>query len=290
MSSNLADLSFRWNKLCAGKTESRPKFRSISNKVHSIDSSLESLKAIRNAESAFLSQNFKLNNLKNTIKVVDYDSGYLEEQLSKSDGFSNDYKFNCRIWLSGECDPDNPLISPCKWSGTMQYIHVDWVKEWLRNKMISKKTEFYTSMAWENIHWELCKTKFPDYVRIKGKPLNNKHQEYYDEGEDQLIELIDIGEQDNNCPYVMLDCINVTSFRKSSSKVVYFIKMSADTVILGRGQVAHVRLADISISRKHTIFRLARDKQIYITDENSKFGTLILQQAPLDLWDKKYEL
>ena len=81
----------------------------------------------------------------------------------------------------------------------------------------------------------------------------------------------------------MLDCINVTSFRKSSSKVVYFIKMAEETVVLGRGQIANVRLADISISRKHTTFRLTKGKQIYIVDENSKFGTLVLQQAPVDL-------
>ena len=74
---------------------------------------------------------------------------------------------------------------------------------------------------------------------------------------------------------------------KATAKVIYFIKMIEESVVLGRGQIANVRLADISISRKHTTFRLTKDNQIYITDEGSKFGTLVLQQSPVDLMDKK---
>jgi len=143
-------------------------------------------------------------------------------------------------------------------------------------------------MAWENIWWELCKTKFPDYVKLKARPPEMKvKSNVYDEDEDRLIELIDINEETTDWPYIMLDCINVSSFRKSTSKVVYFIKMIEEWVVLGRGQVANVRLADISISRKHTAFRLTKNKEIYITDENSKFGTLMLQQTPINLTEKR---
>lgn len=81
------------------------------------------------------------------------------------------------------------------------------------SRMISKKTDFYTSMAWEDISCELCKTKFPDYVRVKGKPSKLNDNFAYDEGDDQIIQLIDINDESLNCPYLMLDCINVSSFK-----------------------------------------------------------------------------
>lgn len=142
--------------------------------------------------------------------------------------------------------------------------------------MVCKKTEFYTSMAWENISCELCKVRYPDSIILR---MDENQTE--SSSSDRIIDLIEIDEEESDNPYIMLDCINVATFRKESSKVVYFIKMVDKTVILGRGQAANVRLADISISRKHTIFRLSKENEIYITDESSKFGTLILQQTPI---------
>lgn len=46
----------------------------------------------------------------------------------------------CRIWLSeveASEEKSNPIISPWKWSGTMKYIHTDWLKAWLNSKGIT---------------------------------------------------------------------------------------------------------------------------------------------------------
>lgn len=59
-------------------------------------------------------------------------------------------------------------------------------------------------------------------------------------------------------------------------------------VIIGRGQAADVRMADISISRKHTLIHLTKNGEIYMTDNNSKFGSLILQKEPIMLNPKRY--
>lgn len=77
----------------------------------------------------------------------------------------------CRICLSGagedsqsevNIDHSNPLISPCKCSGTMELIHVDCLKEWLSSK-INTKTGIYTnSYNWKNLECELCKMRFRD--------------------------------------------------------------------------------------------------------------------------------
>jgi hypothetical protein len=68
----------------------------------------------------------------------------------------------------------------------------------------------------------------------------------------KLVNLIEVPEDVYQSPYLMMECLNVQMFKKKSAKVIYFIKMIEDKVVIGRGQAAHVRLADISISRQHT--------------------------------------
>ena len=46
---------------------------------------------------------------------------------------------------------------------------------------------------------------------------------------------------------------------------------------MGRGHDANIRIADISISRKHALFQLVDDKEIWVRDDESKFGTVLLQ-------------
>ena len=59
--------------------------------------------------------------------------------------------------------------------------------------------------------------------------------------------------------------------------------MNKKSLIVGRGAEADVNFSDLSISRKHSLFRLSNKNEIYITDEESKFGTLILQQSPIQI-------
>jgi E3 ubiquitin-protein ligase DOA10 len=40
----------------------------------------------------------------------------------------------CRICLGEDSEPENLLISPCKCSGTMKFIHVKCLQEWLNGK------------------------------------------------------------------------------------------------------------------------------------------------------------
>ena len=48
-------------------------------------------------------------------------------QLSKGESI-------CRICLSDDYEQDNPMISPCKCKGTMKFIHLECLKEWLNCK------------------------------------------------------------------------------------------------------------------------------------------------------------
>lgn len=43
----------------------------------------------------------------------------------------------CRICQMGETSSSNPLIEPCRCTGSLQYVHQDCIKKWLRSKISS---------------------------------------------------------------------------------------------------------------------------------------------------------
>lgn len=43
----------------------------------------------------------------------------------------------CRICLEDSEEDENPLISPCKCDGSMKFIHLKCLREWLDSKRIS---------------------------------------------------------------------------------------------------------------------------------------------------------
>ena len=67
----------------------------------------------------------------------DEDNRGLHANVSMSQGSKCEALW--RICLSEDSTKDNPLISPWKWSGTMKFIHLDWLKEWLNSKRSEKK-------------------------------------------------------------------------------------------------------------------------------------------------------
>ena len=70
----------------------------------------------------------------------------------------------CRICLGDENTTDNPLITPCKCAGTMKFIHVDCLSEWLKNKRTFKANDFVETYCWKYLECELCKVRFPDRI------------------------------------------------------------------------------------------------------------------------------
>jgi hypothetical protein len=64
----------------------------------------------------------------------------------------------CRICLSDNFEEDDPLISPCHCIGSLKYIHLRCLKEWLNSKVNLKMAETYTYISWEKLECELCKS------------------------------------------------------------------------------------------------------------------------------------
>jgi hypothetical protein len=73
----------------------------------------------------------------------------------------------CRICLSAENSPDNPLVNTlCKCSGTANAIHVECLQQWIQSKIKIRRRGFVTSYYWKPLHCEICKGKYPDIIQL----------------------------------------------------------------------------------------------------------------------------
>jgi len=71
---------------------------------------------------------------------------------------------------------------------------------------------------------------------------------------------------------------------KKKTKIIHIVDFKGlNTIILGRGNDAHVKISDISISRKHAHLKVIKDKEIWLEDFDSKFGSLLIQNDPVEV-------
>lgn len=52
----------------------------------------------------------------------------------------------CRICQMGQTSSLNPLIEPCRCTGSLQYVHQDCIKKWLRSKISSGQSPLPTPL------------------------------------------------------------------------------------------------------------------------------------------------
>ena len=65
-----------------------------------------------------------------------------ERQLEDNEREGEEYTRACRVCFIEDDDENDPLISPCKCTGSVRYIHYDCLKKWLNSKIVSKHTTF----------------------------------------------------------------------------------------------------------------------------------------------------
>lgn len=110
---------------------------------------------------------------------------------------------------------------------------------------------------------EICKTPFPIFIKVKGKQ--------YD--------IIDI-EKPTEKPYFMLETLSRDRDLPQGLYVVHMLQN--EPIKLGRGHASDIRISDISVSRLHAYIKYQDGKYI-LTDNNSKFGTLVLLKKPFKI-------
>jgi hypothetical protein len=174
---------------------------------------------------------------------------------------------SCRICLFDEITYENPLISPCDCAGTMRYIHLMCLREWLRNRMKTRQTGRSLSYYWKALNCELCKAVLPSSVSVN----------------DRFIELMSIPRPET--PFILLEDL---SRDDNLTRGMHMISMLPNSEIKlvrltqGRGHECDIRVEDISVSRNQALIKM-KDRSFCVEDCKSKFGTLILAKRPLKL-------
>lgn len=169
----------------------------------------------------------------------------------------------CRICYLEEETSDNPLVCPCICSGSMKYIHLKCLKKWINTSVfiLMENSQFCNIYQYREAKCELCKTEFPEYIMHKG----------------EKFEIFDFYNDFNNC--LILESLTMD---RNKNKYLYITNLDVENnkINIGRGHDSNVVLNDISVSRVHSILHINKNnKKISISDNNSKFGTLILVQA-----------
>ena len=194
----------------------------------------------------------------------------------------------CRICYVEEIDAkNNPLIKPCKCSGSMKYIHYGCLLHWLKTKVLISNNGFFTTYSLQLIECELCKNKLPHYIKHKNKIYNllDLEKKFDDEfkkpcnkkEKDGDINIFNQRKNQNDYNYIIFDEIAPD---KKDSKYRYLVKFEKNNIMrIGRALEMQLILNDISVSRNHCQLKLEEDGGIFLEDNNSKFGTLVLVQA-----------
>lgn len=194
----------------------------------------------------------------------------------------------CRICYVEEIDgKNNPLIKPCKCSGSMKYIHYGCLLHWLKTKVLISNNGFFSIYSLQLIECELCKKKLPNYIRHKNKIYNllDLEKKFDDEFKkpknkkenDGDINIFNQKKNQNDYNYIIFDTV---THDKKDNRYRYLVKFEKNNIMkIGRALEMQLILNDISVSRNHCQLKLEEDGSIFLEDNNSKFGTLILIQA-----------
>ena len=221
----------------------------------------------------------------------------------------------CRICYQEEDDPlINPLIKPCKCSGSMKYIHLKCLLFWLKSKTVHsnnsiENNNFFNSYFIEDsLQCELCKEIFPDFIKhnhikyclidfdysqenqIKKNNIisaqnyiNTSHE--IENNKNNIKKENDTNEQDIS-NFIILDTIYPLNDGNKHRCIVKFNK--DNQILIGRGLENQLVLNEITVSRTHCLLTAQRNKfgkkELKLEDDGSKFGTLILLQS------NKYEI
>ena len=207
------------------------------------------------------------NNIENKSAIENKDKNNRQKDVKEnfSEKISQKKQKICRICYSEEEDKNNPLIQPCSCTGSLKYIHLSCLRQWLNTKSFIKvdSNSYCVSYLTKQAECELCKHIFPDYV-------------FHD---NKLFEIKNIESNFKN--YLILESLTLDIHK---NKFIYIISLDnpEHTIKVGRGKESDVLITDITVSRLHCKIIAENNNgliNIFIEDNNSKFGTLILIQT-----------
>ena len=208
-----------------------------------------------------------INNINNNINIALNVNNKLKSLYNKLKDVNKKQKtYRCRIcFCEGNFEGLNPLINPCKCSGSVKYIHLNCLRKWLTSKIttkISSNSDIYC-YVYTSLKCEICQSIIPEIAEFRGK----------------FISLLDFKSIDP--PYIILQSMfqyNYQNKNSSELNIIFVISLKNNNFVnLGRANNSNIRLSDVSVSRNHAKITFSNG-EFYLEDFGSKFGTLVLIQ------------
>ena len=208
--------------------------------------------------------------LKEKMDLISKNNKEDNESIIVKEKKSSSTKNNiCRICYCDEEEGSSPLVNLCNCSGDVKYIHLKCLFLWLqtKSKVLTLSNEICKQITFNKINCEICKEKYPEIVFDINK--NKIYQVYKPE---EIFSFVN--NLYNN--YIILESFELIN----QKKIIYLISFDEKNLIsIGRGVDCDIRLTDVTVSRRHSIFVRTKENKIILKDAGSKFGTLILLQA-----------
>ena len=154
---------------------------------------------------------------------------------------------------------NSPLLSPCKCSGGLKYIHLSCLQHWLisRSTSSTSSNDYCTIYNFNQISCELCKEIFPDFIKV-----DNTFYKIWDFLESKYKNYI---------------CLETSP--SNEKKSIYIISFDKKNQIkIGRSHDSDLRISDVTVSRMHCQISKNNENELLLEDTNSKFGTLVFLQ------------
>lgn len=217
---------------------------------------------------------FKLK--KNYEKLIMNTKGDVTENDEENNSTSEKRDI-CRICFMPENESNSPLLTLCKCSGDSKFIHINCLSHWIRIKsdIFDSSNNIFKKITFNTLECEICKEKFPE---MACDVINEKSYEIYNP-EYFITSLNDLYHN-----YAIFESFELINHRK----IIYIISFDTqNSITIGRSQNCDMKIADVTISRIHSILLRTKDNKLMIKDDNSKFGTLILLQAKNILINEK---
>ena len=229
------------------------------NNSYYFDSNNDLLKTIKSNNNYDKKSNKISESINNKLKLL-----YMKLKTINEKQKLKHYK--CRVcFCEGNFEGNDPLISPCKCTGSLTYIHLNCLRKWLTSKIVTKTSsasDIYC-YTFKSLECEICKSIIPEIVEYRGK----------------FITLLNF--KDIEPPYIILQTMyqyNSQNINPPNFNAIFVISLKIkDYIIIGRANNSDIRLSDVSVSRNHSIISYSNGN-FYIDDIGSKFGTLLLIQ------------
>ena len=228
---------------------------------------------------------------KKNIKEIILKDEDKSNSINKESSMNKNKKIKiCRICYLEEFDKiNNPLIKPCKCSGSMKYIHYECILHWLKTKIMDKSSRFFSNdylsvFGLELIECELCKTRLPDYIRHNNEiySLLNLEKNFDTEKILNKKEKKSKKQKEYIHNYIIFD--SVTPQKTDDSKFRFLTKFDKNNILrIGRGLENQLILNDISVSRNHCKLIIDDNEDVILEDNSSRFGSLVLIQDEIEI-------